>query len=244
MKNEDRSLAIIFDLDGVLVDTVEAHFLGWSAVARNLGVLFSRRDNDSLRGVSRRDALAWLAGNQWPLPPKQEKFLLNLKASIYRRELSEQDARISIAGVTRLLKELKCLQFLVGVASASRHASLLLEKAGIADAVDVVSDGHFAGKVKPHPDQLLHVARQLERSPDCCVVIEDSTVGLEAARRAGMRCIAIGTAAITIDMVTRLPSLENVSATTLLRILDPEAKSNTPLQSISFLRPSKDLSTR
>lgn len=238
MKNKGGSLAIIFDLDGVLVDTVEAHFLGWSAVAGSLGVSFSRQDNDLLRGVSRRDALASLAGQRWPLPPERAEFLLNLKASVYRRVLSEQGALLPIPGVKELLKELEGLQVPLGLASASRHASLLLEKAGIVGAIDVVSDGNFPGKLKPHPDQLLDVARRLDRSPGCCVVVEDSVVGLEAARRAGMRRLAIGPANSMTDVAAHLPSLANVSAAGLLGILNPEEDSSTAARSADYLHHS------
>lgn len=204
--------AVIFDLDGVVIDTVEAHFVGWAAVAKELSRPFTREDNDRLRGVPRKDALAWLARHDAPLAQQREEQLLSLKAEVYREHVRLAAASIKVEGVDALLTGLRERGILTGLASASRHAPMLLEMVGLTGLFDAVSDGNFEGRLKPHPEQLLHVATRLGAQPASCVVVEDSEVGLEAARRAGMRGVYIGNACGRNGVAARLPSLAGVDA--------------------------------
>lgn len=205
-------VAVIFDLDGVLIDTVEAHFAGWAAVARELRLPFTREDNDCLRGVPRKAALAWLARDYAPLARQKEEQLLNLKAKVYRERVELAAASIKIKGIDGLLSGLRERGILIGLASASRHAPMLLDTIGLTGMFNAISDGSFTGRLKPHPEQLLHVAARLKVSPASCIVVEDSDVGLEAARRAGMCSIAIGDACGRECATARFASLADVSA--------------------------------
>ncbi len=215
-----KQIAIIFDLDGVLINTVEAHYAAWSAVAAELNTPFSEADNDHLKGVHRKDALAYLARRLAPLDNETEEYLLRLKSMMYQKEVMEAGDSIKVEGVNRLLSSLRELQIPIGLASASKHAPILLNIARLTTLIDVVSDGNFAGRLKPHPDQLLHVARCLNTKPANCTVVEDSAVGLEAARRAEMRTLAVGNVPSVHDNGTRhLKSLANVTAQEFLEII-------------------------
>ena len=207
-----KPAAVIFDLDGVLIDTVEAHFAGWAAVAQELRRPFTREDNDRLRGVPRKAALTWLAGDYAPLAREKEEQLLNLKARVYREHVELAPDSIKIEGVNGLLSGLREHGILLGLASASQHALMLLDMIGLTGFFNATSDGNFTGRLKPHPEQLLHVAARLKVSPASCVVVEDSDAGLEAARQAGMGDIAIGNACKWEGATARLPSLAGVSA--------------------------------
>lgn len=213
--------ALIFDLDGVLVDTVDAHFAGWAAVARELGVPFSREQNESLKGVPRRDSLARIAATLWPLDSEREGYLLNLKARTYLKQLATRRGPILVAGVTSLLRGLCQQKIPMGLASASQHAHLLLRRTRLARFFDVVSDGRFNGNHKPNPDQFQHVAAVLGIAPRYCTVIEDSDSGLEAARRAGMRCILVRNNPRGIrGNIVQIASLRNVTTKQFLALLD------------------------
>jgi len=215
-----KPTAIIFDLDGVLINTVDFHYAGWSAVARELGVAFFYEDNDKLRGVSRKEALHWLARDIDGLSKEREEYLLNLKAKVYYQHVSTSNNSIMVSGSKRLLEDLRSRNILIGLASASRHAPQLLDITGLAKMFDAVSDGNFPGKPKPAPDQLLALSRYLDVSPDKCIVVEDSLVGLEAAHRAGMHSLAIGdTCAHTGITNLFLPSLSGVSAEGFLSLI-------------------------
>jgi dTDP-4-amino-4,6-dideoxygalactose transaminase len=87
------------------------------------------------------------------------------------------------------------------VASSSQNALLLLERTALRPLIDCISDGRSSGRRKPYPDQFEHVAAQLGVAPSRCVVVEDSVVGIEAARRAGMGGIAIGEVACEASQV-------------------------------------------
>jgi HAD superfamily hydrolase (TIGR01509 family) len=188
---KDPSL-VIFDLDGVLVDTLEGHFRAWAAVASILGVPFSRQFNDRLRGVPRDKAIDLIAAGRPPLTLDDKFTLMKLKEDIYIKYIIMNKNIIIINGVNELLGGLRRAGISVCVASASRNAGILLELAGLHPLIDGMSDGYFAGRLKPYPDQLLQLARQNRLEPADCMVVEDAVVGAEAARRAGMRCLAVG----------------------------------------------------
>lgn len=212
--------AIIFDLDGVLIDTVEFHFAGWAAVAGELKVPFSREDNDRLRGIPRKKALKMLSQGLSGLSKESEEYLLDLKAQIYFSQVSEATDLILIQGVDRLLKELRSENILTGLASASRHAFILLEITDIAEMFDEVSDGNFPGQPKPSPEQLLFLSRKLNVEPENCVVVEDSVAGLEAAAQAGMHSVAIGDTCRQAGLTPlMLDSLSGVCAQKFLKLV-------------------------
>jgi beta-phosphoglucomutase len=182
--------AVIFDLDGVLVDTVDAHYEAWCVVATRLGVPFSRSDNDRLRGIRRADALRIISRGKTILDIEAQE-LLELKAEVYRRRIHVLGSRVRIPYAGEVLAMVHGLGARVAVASASRHAELLVKYAQIQSELDLVSGGEFT-PAKPDPSQLLYIASQLCVSMQNCVVVEDSIAGLTAARAAGMRSVGVG----------------------------------------------------
>lgn len=215
-----NQIAIIFDLDGVLINTVEAHYAAWAAVAAELKVPFSEADNNHLRGVCRKDALQYLARTLEPLDNEKEQYLLRLKARVYQAEVIKAGDSIKVEGVDRLLSDLRELQIPIGVASASQHAVMLLDLARLTTLIDVVSDGTFAGRLKPDPAQLLHVAKCLNTAPSRCTVVEDSTVGLVAAKQAGMGMVGVGNVpSVTENGMKRFKSLTNVTLQDFLKTI-------------------------
>lgn len=185
--------AVIFDLDGVLVDTVDAHYLGWSIVARKLGIPFTREDNEKFRGIPRKKVIFKLINQtNIELDEDQINHLMDLKVKFYREYIRKNAEKIQIKGVKSLLNTLKNNGFPLGLASASKNAYFLLKIADLESYFDIISDGHFPGKPKPEPGQLLFIASRLNRDPQNCIVVEDSIAGLQAAKRAGMISIAVG----------------------------------------------------
>ncbi|MEM7675911.1 MAG: HAD-IA family hydrolase [Myxococcota bacterium] len=183
---------VLFDLDGVLVDTVDAHYFAWSRVAGELGVSFTREDNDALRGVRRDIALTQYLATNRSLEPEEKDRLLKLKATAYKEIIHKSGTAIRVPGVDHLLEGLRAEQIKIAVASASRHAHELLRLAELEQWVDIVSGGDQNVAPKPSPDQLLSISRELRADPSTCLVVEDAAVGIEAARRAEMRALAVG----------------------------------------------------
>lgn len=210
--------AVVFDLDGVLVDTVEAHYQGWRAVAAELGLNFSRSENDRLRGVPRAASLRLLAPG---LSQAESDRLLELKARVYLQAVRSNPAAVVIPGVEALVRELRAAGLAIAVASASKHARELLDLTGLASLADMVSDGHFSGEGKPRPGQLLDLAARLGRKTEDCLLVEDSESGLRAAAEAGMPALGIGPAIDrTVWRVPWLPSLRNLAAPDFWKALD------------------------
>ena len=105
-----------------------------------------------------------------------------LKVGVYREMVVNLSAEsLRTPGVESLLPDLRENDFQLAVASASGNAQLLLDRSGLGKYFEYISDGHFQGEPKPSPSQLLHVASQVNVAPGDCVVIEDSSVGIEAA---------------------------------------------------------------
>ena len=205
--------AAIFDLDGVLVSTVDCHYEGWKAVADALGCTFSREDNDALRGVPRAKAMDLVAGRAGcALDAAQRDSLMSLKVRVYRECVHARSAdSLCEPGVGDLLACLRLKEFKLAVASASCNARLLLDRTGLTGYFDVISDGRFRGASKPAAGQLLQLASDINVAPQNCVVLEDAIVGIEAAVNAGMPFIAIGSTAARHPLArVKIQSLGNV----------------------------------
>lgn len=186
----------IFDLDGVIVDTAKYHFLAWKRLAGELGFEFTETDNERLKGVSRMqslDILLEVGGLQLDSETKDQ--LADKKNRWYVELISAMDESEILPGVAEFLKELKANGIGIALGSASKNAPLILKNIGMMDAFDAIIDGTKTSNAKPDPEVFLLAAKELGLSPADCVVFEDAEAGIEAARRAGMHCVGIGSPA-------------------------------------------------
>lgn len=184
--------AVLFDLDGVLVDTMPSHFASWKAIATRLGVELSDSELETFRGVRRELCLDRILERRAPVDTATYDRLLREKNELYGEALTTTAGDFVLPGSRAVLAALRADGVPVGLVSASRNAETILERAGLAAAFDAVSDGHFTGPAKPAPDQISHVARQLGVEPAQTAVFEDAPSGLEAARAAGALSVGIG----------------------------------------------------
>jgi beta-phosphoglucomutase len=183
--------AVIFDLDGVLVNTAEFHYLGWKRLADELGIPFDRSINERLKGVSRLDSLKILLEKA----PGREFDLVALadrKNGYYVEMIQGITPADLLPGVPELLEALRRLGVKVGVASASRNARFVLSRLEIEPWLDAVTDGNDFLKPKPAPDLFLCCAGRLEVPPGRCVVVEDAQAGIEAAHAGEMCAVGVG----------------------------------------------------
>jgi beta-phosphoglucomutase len=97
-----------------------------------------------------------------------------------------------LPGVTEFLAILAFHKLPCAIGTASRNASLILEKIGLADFFPVVIDGNRVNRAKPDPEVFLRAAEGLNTAPEDCVVFEDAIAGIEAAQRADMKCVGVG----------------------------------------------------
>ncbi len=181
----------IFDLDGVLTDTAEYHFLGWKRLADELGIPFTRQENEALRGVARRESLLHLLKGR--IVPEVELLALMDRKNRYYLEfihaITPQDV---LPGAREFLMEVRAAGLRSALGSASRNARDVLARLELSSLVDVIADGHSVARQKPAPDLFLYAARQLGLPPAHCVVVEDAAAGIEAARLGGFLSVGLG----------------------------------------------------
>lgn len=185
--------AVIFDLDGVITDTAEFHYLAWQRLADEEGLPFSRAVNEQLRGVSRRESLQIILGDRVVDEATQEAWMAR-KNRYYQEMLQQVSPADLLPGVGALLDALDVAGIPYALASASKNATEVLERLGIAQRFTAVADGHSVVRQKPAPDLFLYAAACVNVPPAQCLVVEDAEAGVAAAIEAGMAALALGPA--------------------------------------------------
>ena len=186
-------VGVIFDLDGVLVDSAVCHFHAWKAIADELCVPFDEKRNDLLRGVSRRESLEILIGGHKTLTEKEIENYLQRKNELYKQLVENAGEEILLPGVKTFLTRLRLAGIKLAVASSSKNTPALLRQAGLdRHYFDAVADGNDIRNSKPHPEVFLLAARRAGVKPSRCIAVEDAPAGVEAGIRAGMKTLGIG----------------------------------------------------
>jgi kojibiose phosphorylase len=206
---------VIFDLDGVLTETAEYHYRGWQRLADEEGIPFNREANEAMRGLSRRDSLLLMLNGQARTEEQLEE-MMERKNRYYLEFIKDISPADLLPGAVELLDELRAAGIKVGIGSASKNAQEVIQRLGISDRVDTISDGFSVTRSKPAPDLFLHAAEQLGLAPEHCVVVEDAGSGVEAALAAGMLAVGLGPVERVGAAHVVLPSLEGVQWADLL----------------------------
>jgi beta-phosphoglucomutase len=205
----------IFDLDGVLTDTAEYHFRGWKRLADELGIPFTRDDNEALRGIARRESLLLILKER-EFSEEQILEMMERKNQYYLELIRGITPRNVLPGARELLEEIRAAGLKSALGSASKNAVDVIRRLGIADLLDAVADGHSVERQKPAPDLFLHAASLLELSPSECVVVEDAAAGIEAARAGGFLSMGVGPRERLKEADLVLPNLQGVHLKDLL----------------------------
>lgn len=183
----------IFDLDGVITETSEGHYQSWQRLADEEGLLFTREDNEQLRGVSRRESLRrLLKGKTYPEDKIQD--MMYRKNAYYQDYLTTVTPDDCLPGVIDFLRDAQAQGLALGIGSASRNARAVLKKLGLLDTFTVIGDGYSVVNGKPAPDLFVWVAGGLGIKVHEALVFEDAEAGITAAKTAGCKTIGIGTA--------------------------------------------------
>lgn len=208
--------AILFDLDGVLTDTAEAHFQAWKRLADEEGIPFTREDNERLRGVSRRESLRrMLKGRE--IDEETAQAWMARKNGYYQELLEDFSPDDILPGVLDLLDETEAAGVEMAVVSASRNAGTVVDKLEIRDRFGALVTGADPGRPKPEPDIFLLAARRLGVSPAACIVVEDAASGVDAAKAAGMVSVGLGPEERVGHADLVLPDLSEAHIDDLLR---------------------------
>ena len=212
----------IFDLDGVLTDTAEYHYRGWKRLADELGIPFTREDNEALRGIPRLASLRLiLKGREYPEDEIQE--MMERKNGYYLEFIKDIAPRDVLPGARELLEEIRAAGLRSALGSASKNAREVVERLGIAELLDAISDGNSVEFQKPAPDLFLHAAAQLGLSPSECIVVEDAAAGIEAAQAGGFRSVGLGPRERVGEADVVFPSLATIRLTDILDALESKS---------------------
>ena len=183
--------AIIFDMNGVIINDEELHAMAFSRVLSQFGVMLSREDKDYKEiclGRTDREGFEVLI----------ERFGITEDINELLRQKAEEYLKLvkgnikSYPGVLELVHKLKDDFMLALVTGAIRQeAELTLKYFKIKDCFKVTITGDDTINGKPDPEPYIRAVEYLHISPDDCVIIEDSSIGVESAKRAGIECIAV-----------------------------------------------------
>lgn len=181
--------AVIWDMDGVIADTAVLHFRSWQYAFGKKNINFSEEDFKHHFGQRNDTIIRDTAGSGVSIDIMEE--IAEDKEDFFRREAV--DGLRSFPGVIGLLKGLKESGILCAVASSAplENVSLILNCLGIEKYFQAVVYGKEVAEGKPSPQIFLAAARKLGIEPEDCTVIEDAVAGVQAAKAAGMRCIAV-----------------------------------------------------
>ena len=187
--------AIIFDLDGVITDTAEYHYLAWKALAEELNIPFSHDFNEQLKGISRMESLEKILvhGNREQDFTEEEKVeLATRKNDHYLTLIQKITPRDILPGIKSFIEDIKEHGMKLGIASASKNAFTVMEALEIKEQFDIIVDAKTIKNGKPDPEIFLTAAELLSVQPSACIGIEDAVAGVEAIKGAEMFAVAIG----------------------------------------------------
>ena len=185
--------AVIFDLDGVIVDTAHYHYLAWKRLAKELGFDLTLEQNELLKGVSRIKSLEIILDlGGISLSEAEKDRIANKKNGWFVEYVNEMKPDEIFPGVKEMLKSIRSKGIKVALASSSKNAPRVIQLLNIENEFDAIVDGTMIVHSKPDPEIFLLAASKLGVAPSACVVFEDAEAGVEAALAAGMKCVGVG----------------------------------------------------
>ncbi|NCO33146.1 MAG: hypothetical protein AUJ92_06375 [Armatimonadetes bacterium CG2_30_59_28] len=215
--------AVIFDLDGVIVDSAEPHFISWQRLARENGLGMSAELFHETFGQP----------NSQVLPRLFDRYLCKSEIDRYSHRKEElyrdivREAVVVFPGALDLIHKLKSAghRLAMGTSAPPENVELVVELLELGDVFDAMVTSRDVAHGKPNPEVFTIAAERLGTPPGRCVVIEDAIAGVEAARAAGMTCIAVTTTHPAESLQEAdwiVGSLEDVSPTAVCRLINME----------------------
>lgn len=197
--------AVIFDFDGVVIDSHDAHERAWFSLATELNRPFSRETFVATFG-QRNESILPLLG--WAVEgDKGHIQQLGYRKEALYREVLRREGIEPLPGVVTLLQDLKRegIPCAIGTSTPRANVECVLEITGLAGFFREVSAAEDVTRGKPCPEVFLKAAEKLGAEPTACVVIEDAQVGIRAAKAAGMKSVAVTTTHPAESLAPEMP---------------------------------------
>ena len=197
-------IALIFDMDGVIVDSNPMHRESWVAFNRRYGLATTEEMHQRMYGRRNDQIVRDFYGDGITVEEVDARG--RAKERLYREMMAGRTEEMLVPGLRAFLERHRDLPMGVGSNAEPENVAHVLDEAGLRRYFRAVVDGHQVHNPKPHPEVYLRVAELLETEPANCIVFEDSHSGAAAAVAAGMRVIGLCTtfvnlpgAVLTID---------------------------------------------
>lgn len=185
-----NELALIFDMDGVLIDSNPLHCEAWSVYNRRFGLETTAEMLEFMYGKRNDEIVRRFFGE---LPPEEVVRRGAEKEQLYRELMQGKIESFLVPGLRTFLERYRKTPMAVASNAEPENVAFVLRASGLEGYFHTIVDGSQVINPKPHPDVYLRAAGKLSITPAQCIVFEDSHAGVQAARAAEMRVIGIGT---------------------------------------------------
>jgi beta-phosphoglucomutase len=187
---ECREMAVIWDMDGTIVDTASKHFDAWKTVFSSRGIAFSHSDFKKTFGLRNDDIIREILGSG--VNTDEINSISREKTELFREAVHREGVK-PMPGAVALISGLHSLNVRMAVASSAptRNIETFIKMLGLEPYFDAIVSGEEVTNGKPAPDIFLLAAKKLDVKPVCCLVIEDAVGGIAAAATAGMRSVGV-----------------------------------------------------
>ncbi len=184
-----EGLALVFDMDGVLIDSNPMHCLAWEAFNRRYGLETTEAMRQSMYGKRNDEIIREFFGPD--LAPEEVWARGAAKEELYREMIAEKLEEMLVPGLLEFLERHQSDPMAVASNAEPKNLDFLLDRGGLRRYFRVVVDGHQVRRPKPDPEIYVRTAELLKVAPANCIVFEDSYHGVEAALAAGARVIGV-----------------------------------------------------
>jgi len=220
--------AVLWDMDGTLIDSEEFHWIAWQTTMANEGITITREQFLASFG-QRNDSIIpqWLGA---AATPERIDRIANTKEELYRH-LIRRDGISPLPGVAHWTQELHTKGWLQAIASAAPRANIdaVLEALSATHIFQGIVSAEDVHRGKPDPEVYLTAASRVGASPQNCIVVEDAAAGIEGARRAGMRSIGVTHGGNYLQADVVVESLDQLDPDAFDKLLQADTRAPTAL---------------